>query len=800
MKTRSLHQGIFRLVIGLVILTCLTILLNVWFVSYQQAQNRLAKDIELAEKALTEVLANEEEQLFRSTSVLIQDYGFKRAVALNESATIDSAIVNHGVRIGADLMAVFALDGKMITGTNNISSNSGGSKRAKPDNQTQIENIAIQFSEQYVEQTINLGGRSSFLIVNGKIYKVILLSIDAPTPLALALVGFELDIPFIEQLENTTNTHVGLRAKDTIDEVTISGRPKKSLQNLTTIEVSDLAWHHVVFSRQVLINQEFEFYKSDNFTIQVILTQRLSKLITEFSSLNQTVSLITFASVIIAFLVAALYSRRLARPISELATIAKQISAGDYGQKISTNQDLQEFTLLSNALENMQENIQERERQITYQVEHDKLTRLFTRYHVGKLIDQRLKEQQNKNWVGQAIGINVKKLNHLNDLYGYDFGDVCLVAIAQRIKKLGGLSAVMAGGEFLWLPNFDNNNEHISQLALLEIKKSLEIPITHKDINISFKLAMGEVHYPKQAHSAEQLFKRTNIVLDEAKQYSHQVLQYQEIFEQKYIRRVQIISKLKRAILDDSQSLSLHYQPKLHIPTQQINAVEALIRWIDADLGFVPPDEFIGIAENAGLIGQVTEWVVKRAIRDAKYLSQEKLKICIAINLSANDISNPYLLDSIREQLKSANLTESALSFEITESDLVEDVNKAITHLEAFKQQGYELAIDDFGTGYSSLAYLKSFPVDTLKIDKSFILKLSEDKNDQDIVETIMQLANKLSLSVVAEGVEDLESLKILSDLGCTWAQGYYLCKPIPLNEFISWTERNTTTTWLEKT
>jgi EAL domain-containing protein (putative c-di-GMP-specific phosphodiesterase class I) len=223
------------------------------------------------------------------------------------------------------------------------------------------------------------------------------------------------------------------------------------------------------------------------------------------------------------------------------------------------------------------------------------------------------------------------------------------------------------------------------------------------------------------------------------------------------------------------------------------------MRWTDPKLGFIPPDEFIAIAEQSGLISAVTYWVIDRVIADAALMHEQNLNVCIAVNLSARDLEDPLLLNKIKVGLEKVKLPASALSFEITEGDLVEDAKTAVEHLQAYRKQGHKLAIDDFGTGYSSLGYLKSFPVDTLKIDKSFVLELSNNKDDQDIVQTVMQLANKFNLSVVAEGVEDKEALQYLADNGCTWAQGYYICRPIPLNDLIKWCSEEEQTVWLSE-
>jgi diguanylate cyclase (GGDEF)-like protein len=793
MKVHSLNQGIFRLVIGLVLLTSLSILINVWVVTYQQAQNKLGKDIELAQKVLGEVLQNQEELLTTSASVLTDDFGFKQAVATRDSATITSALSNHGNRISADLMGIFSLSGETIASTSKNN-----------DDETETINQQILLAETFIISTLEEGGVSTFLTLNNKVYKVILLRIDAPSPLAIALVGFELTPTFVQKLEDTTQIQVNLLAKEkTTNALPIVVKSQSgSLRNHNnSLKVDELAWHHVALSTSTSVTQNFVFYDNDELTIEVVLTQQLSELIAEFSALKSNISIIVFASVLIAIAVAFMYSRKLAKPITELSKVAQRISAGDYKQQIDAKNKSKEFMHLSSAFNNMQHSISEREREITYQAQRDPLTQLYTRYHASDVIDQALTKAVNKNTCFHSVGINIIGFRDINDVFGYQYGDACLIELAKRIKALGGISARLSGGEFLWIPNIDLNEDHqaINDFKLVEVKDRLEQSVQYQGVSIPLQVTLGTVECPDQADSAEQLLKLTNIVLDEAKLQPSRMLHYQEEFEQKYIRRLLIITKLKQALTENSSDLFLYYQPKLHLESERVKSVEALIRWIDPELGFVAPDEFIALAENAGLISQVTDWVIQRAIRDAQHLVMKNIHLCIAINLSAKDITNPYLLDKIGELLRKANLSPKALSFEITESDLVEDPKQAIEHLKNFKRQGYELAIDDFGTGYSSLAYLKSFPVDTLKIDKSFVLSLSSNQDDRDIVETIMQLANKFNLNVVAEGVEDVQSLQILAELGCTWAQGFYMCRPIPLPELIEWCHSNEHTKWLSK-
>jgi EAL domain-containing protein (putative c-di-GMP-specific phosphodiesterase class I) len=228
-----------------------------------------------------------------------------------------------------------------------------------------------------------------------------------------------------------------------------------------------------------------------------------------------------------------------------------------------------------------------------------------------------------------------------------------------------------------------------------------------------------------------------------------------------------------------------------------ITHVEALIRWTNTRLGFVSPEDFIAIAEQADLIKDITSWVINKAITDAARFREANLNVSVAINLSAKDIMDPELLTNVLALLKEKNLNTSCLSFELTEGDLIKDHDIAIVYLQAFRNEGFEIAIDDFGTGYSSMAYLQNLPVSTLKVDKSFVLKLHEQDGDQKIVKTVINLAHSFDMNVVAEGVESKEALTLLADWGCEMAQGYYICKPISADNFITWYKDNLSTKWL---
>ena len=775
MATRKLNQSIFRLVVGLVMLTALMILINVWTSTSKHAQNQLNGNLKVAQNVFEQVLENRENVLYNSANVLTADFGFKQAVATGDVPTIDSALYNHGGRISADLMALVSLDGSNITSV------------------PQILEAGADFPyPRIVHNAVVDGGASSLLLIKRRLYQVMMLTIDAPTPIAVAVIGFEINQEWGQQLKNVTQLETTIEVQaNGKNSFTISTLPDEMIPLALSEQGQALSWLSLTLFNDVpYVSRQFLLAEEGNFNVVITLSNDVKRLFSDFSALQMNISLIAVLAIILALCFAALFSRKVAKPLVALADIAQRISAGDYNKAINTESSSTEVSNLAIALESMQSNIRQREEKISYQAQHDILTGLNNRYNMESLLNAKF--ELNKPF--QVLGINVFGFRSINDVFGYHNGDTCLQVLAKRLLVHGGLGARLAGGELLWVPD-----EHVTHEQLLEFRNELEQPIETGDASIITKVSIGMLNCPTDASNAEELFRRMNIVLDETQLSEQLLLNYKPEFEQRYLRRLSIIAELKTALDDQQDELSLFYQPKLDLVSGKVTKVEALIRWNNAILGFVSPDDFISVAEQAGFIGKITDWVINQAIKDAVTLKDAGMDVSIAINLSAKDVMDNALLPHITSLMSASELDSKALSFEMTESDLVREPEKAIQQLRAFRERGFELAIDDFGTGYSSMSYLKSLPVTTLKVDKSFVLKLDSQQGDQKIVRTVIDLAHSFGLNVVAEGIESQATLQLLQNWGCELAQGYYMCKPLPFADFIQWHNKHQSTNWLEK-
>lgn len=779
MALKSLNFQIFRLTLMLLIFTSLGILVSVWTNTNQHAEKQLSQDLVIAENVFQQLMISREQQLFNSADILTSDFGFKQAVASNDKATIESVLQNHGGRIGADLMSVISLDNTIVASTTPALASG-----------SQFPNLFL------MNAVMEEGGVSSLMVFENKLYQVIIINVNAPTAIASTLLGFEMDKTLLRRLKNITQLETTISAYLPDDERSFYlSTLKEALEyDIEGVVQKDISWFGIYFlNESPLVSRRFYLPENheNNIRVAITLTEDMTAIFEDFFELQANISLVALVALILSLISAYFLSNNLSKPLKSFAMLASKISLGQYQQKLDSKIELKEVKKLSDAFETMQQNIQVREGKIIFQANHDLSTKLKNRFFIEQGLGKKL---ANKDKF-QAIGVNVFAFRDINDVFGYQNGDACLRNIATKLKTLDGLAARLTGAEMLWLPQTPKTFDE-----LIQIKTLLEEPLITDDVTIRPKVVFGILNCPEEAESLEQFFKRLNIVMDEAKLCDEKILNFDLRLEERYTRRLAIVTELKKALSIESNQFQLFYQPKLSLSENRVQHVEALIRWNNDLLGFVSPEEFISVAEQAGIINQVTNWVVNRAVIDAKTMREQGANVCIAINLSANDVMNKNLLPNILQLLAEHNVPKDALSFEITESDLVQDPEYAIAQMQLYRDEGFLLAIDDFGTGYSSLEYLKNLPVTSLKIDKSFVLHLANEQSDQSIVKTVIELAHQFNLTIIAEGIEDQISLELLQQWQCEYAQGYHISRPIPLSEFLKWFKKHQKHQWIALT
>lgn len=382
--------------------------------------------------------------------------------------------------------------------------------------------------------------------------------------------------------------------------------------------------------------------------------------------------------------------------------------------------------------------------------------------------------------------LDLDRFNEVNDTLGHARGDVLLRKVGIRISaamRPVGTTARLGGDEFAVVQPVSSRTE--AAQAARRILKALETPFIIEELPISVEASIGIALYPEHGKTADVLMQRADVAMNAAKQSGSGLLVYDTRFDHHSHRRLALMGELRQAIERDR--LSLHYQPKIDLRTGRAIGVEALARWQHQEYGPIPPDQFILPAERTGLVRPLTLWVFSKAHSQAIEWHREGKRITMAVNLSARNLTDPQLPERISELMQAGGLPADMIEMEVTESAIISDPLRSLEAVRRLKSMGIRLAIDDFGTGYSSLAYLKTLPVDTLKVDKSFVLNMTRSQNDSVIVRSIIDMAHNLGLKVVAEGVETGDVLEDLKAMGCDEAQGYHMCRPLPAEELGNW-------------
>ena len=426
------------------------------------------------------------------------------------------------------------------------------------------------------------------------------------------------------------------------------------------------------------------------------------------------------------------------------------------------------------------------EQRIHHVAQHDVLTGLPNRSLLQDRLSQAVAYSQRSLHPVWVMLIDLDRFKFVNDSMGHKAGDVLLMTVAARLRSAlrdTDTVARLSGDEFVVILT-EHADERLSADIVQRLMDSVAQPVMLGSKEFFVTCSIGVSVYPTDGAPAETLIEHADIAMYRAKKLGRNNFQfYTPAMNEEAMERVRIEGALRNAL--ERNEFVLHYQPQVDLRSGRIVGMEALIRWQHPELGMVAPNRFISVAEDTGLIVPIGAWVMRSACAQNKAWQDAGLApLRVAVNLSARQFSAPNLVAEMRQVLEQTGLAPSCLEIELTESLFMSDVTLAVETLHNMKALGVKLSIDDFGTGYSSLSYLSRFPIDVLKIDRSFVNDITRDANDAAIVDSIIALAHNLKLNVIAEGVETAEQLDYLREHGCDEMQGYFFSRPLPAIEF----------------
>lgn len=473
------------------------------------------------------------------------------------------------------------------------------------------------------------------------------------------------------------------------------------------------------------------------------------------------------------------------RPIRLVADALKGEAFGNHESPLPAV-SYQEAQDLVDAFSEMRKQVHHRQAALVHEATHDALTGLPNRTLLQDRMSQAIGAARRDQRPVTFLVMDLDRFKDVNDTLGHIVGDQLLTEIGNRLRDTLREADTIArmGGDEYGVLLLNTRRESAPQVAQ-KIQDILAEPFLIHELRLYIGASIGIACYPEDGVDYHALIQRADVALYIAKDKQQRYALYESAQDNYSVGRLALMGDLRGALANDS--LSLHFQPKLDVATRKPTGVEALLRWSHPDYGPIPPDQTVALAEHTGLIGALTYWVLDQALTIAARWHHNNTPLNLAINLSVHNLRDRKFPQQVRDCLASHRFPPEALTLEITEHAMMSNRSDAIEVLKELDVMGVRLSVDDYGTGFSSLAYLKQLPVDELKIDKSFVMRMHHNPNDEVIVRSTIDLAHNLGLNVVAEGVESGECLDRLAAFGCDIAQGFHMSAPLPENDLQAW-------------
>jgi diguanylate cyclase (GGDEF)-like protein len=772
-----------RITVFFVALLALVQVAAFWFVNAANSSNahvKVEEELNVGQRVFARLLDQNAEKLKLSARVLAADFAFREAIATHDNRTIASVLANHGARIGADAMVFVDLNGRVISDTL----------------QPQVESHPFEYPE--LIKSNQQGANAGMEVLDGRAFQLVAVPVLAPLPIGYVVIGFAVDDDLARDLRQLTELEVtfALDQRPGWRVLASTLDPQEQRALLAAMPARSDAVSRLVMKISDVDHQALVIPLDDNANARIVavLHRSLDGALAAFGQLRNTLIVLAALSLVLSIVGSVAVARNITRPLEILASAAARIEHGDYVEPVNV-QRADEIGVLASSLNHMRSGIADRERRILKLAYEDPLTDLANRSRFSNELALAIEQASQGKLRLTILMMDLDRFKYVNDTLGHGVGDHVLREVSVRLQHtVTGAECIarLGGDEFAILvkhgPAQQAGNADFTDTAR-QIISALEAPILFEDQPLDVGTSIGIAHYPEHGRDAQTLVRNADIAMYAAKRNKTGFATYDPHYDTSQQEHLSLLGELRRAV--EHNELRLYYQPKVSLLSANISAVEALIRWEHPTRGLVPPAMFIPFAEHTGYIKLLTRWVMREAIRQCGEWLREGLRLQVSVNISARDLMNRDLPEQVAALLAEHGVAAGLLCLEITESGFMEDPAHAQKVLDRLSELGVMLSIDDYGTGYSSLSYIMRLPVQELKIDRSFISRMSSDAEISTIVRSTIDLGHNLGLKVVAEGVEDLSVWNLLRTLGCDDAQGFFMSRPLEPRALASWIRAN---------
>jgi len=699
--------------------------------------------LEATSKAFERIETLQISQLRENARISATDFGFRSAVAMapSDPVTARTALANLHRRIGADIVYLVLPDGAVVS-----------------------ETTAIGLSRELLDQLMSGEVEQGALVLDRSAYRAVATPVLAPDFIGSLLVGARLDDAQMRSLASLTA--IPIEAELLVRKGGDWMLTARSSEKTSGDDASVSADEAIVEDRLIASMDGNDIRLQLSFSMEAALAPMRSLL-----GILLGTGLVGLAILGIA---AWFLARSITRPLAALEAATRRIEDGDYSPVRVESRD--EVGRLASSFNMMVNAIEERTRTITYQALHDRETDLPNREHFERTLHEAAVETG--HIYVAAIGID--RYSQIRDAIGYHNAAALVTALGGRLRGHDALaSPARLSGAILGIA-FAARSEAEATLWLGETLRALEMPVEVASQSIDIIAKAGFARLSEPGASGHNAIDRACIALDQVRKSHRKVATFDSEVYGDPVANLSLMGDMLRALARGD--IYLAHQPKLNLRTGEFEGTEALVRWPHAERGMIRPDVFVPMAEETGRIRELTEWVLAQAVKDQATLAAAGLPMRVSVNISGRLLGDPWF-EQMVDRLAGKGL--DALCFEITETAVMNDPERAMTQLRHFADRGIPISIDDYGAGLSSLAYLKMMPARELKIDRGLLAGLAANARDSFLLRSTIDLGHGLGMKVVAEGVEDNATLAILQGLGCDMAQGYLISRPVTLPDLI---------------